>query len=128
ESRACWRWGALFRQGAAYAVAGAAGVDGGGAPGLSGVGGGDFLLEAFDGALLDEADGAAAEACAGEPRAVAAWHGLGGGGEYVEFVDADFVVVAQAGVRFVHQLAEGGHVARLKGGGAFDGPFVFADD
>ena len=111
----------------AYAIAGAADIDRRGAAGRLTVRGRDIVLEPLDRRRLDQADGAAAEARPGQARAVEARHALRRFDQRVQLRDAHLVVVAQTGVRLVHQPAEGDDIAAFERRGAAQHPVVLGD-
>src|SRR5205823_2314521 len=71
---------------------------------------GDLLPERLDAVAADQADGAAAEAGAGEARAEAALHLPRRADQRIQGAGAHLVVEAEALVGGVHQGAEGGQV------------------
>ena len=85
------------------------------------------MLEALDCRTLHQTDRAPAEPRAGQARAVAAGHPPRRGYECVHLGDAHLVVVAQAGVRLVHQPAEGRHIAVFERRRAAQRPIVLGD-
>jgi len=89
---------------------------------------GDVLLEGVYGGGFDEIDRAAAEAAAGHPRADDTGLRAGNFDHEVEFLAADFVIVAQAAMRVAHQATKPAEIAAIQSENGLLCALVFGDD
>ena len=105
--------GIVYSSTAACALGGAAGIDGGVAARLLLVARGEFAAEVGDGVRLDQVDGAAAPAAAGEFRADAAGKGAGRGYQKVNFRRRVLEQVAAGSVALGEKAAHLSRIVRL---------------